>query len=228
MQNNSWLILGGKDSSGVPTSTTDMLEIDMFQQNLPWPEVVSGHCMVKVNHSHLFVAGGEGEGKRLLATAYLIDIEQSHWVPIEQDLAHERSGHVCGLAMDEEAEKHIVIAGGIVLLDVEMLNLATMRWRPGPALPHEMNWAASIQIGHRMYISGGEHIGYCSKSHLCFSSEDIYEINLEQSVWKAHEQTMKLPRSNHILLFIHDNLDLCQDSCLGCNGNIDPRWMSKL
>ena len=218
MRNGSWMIIGGKDTARRdPMPTTEMLEDSMFMENMPWPEAVSGHCVEQVNSSHIFVAGGETYGGNLLDASYFLNVDSAFWNSVDDKLRHARSGHVCGFVKD-----HAVVAGGFGVLAVELLYLETMRWKSGPDLPFEMNWAGSMQVGRRMFVAGGEHIGYCSKPRLCFSSDAIIEIDHVNDEWVVNNRTLGLPRSKHIVMHISDELDLCQATCHDCKGNL-PR-----
>ena len=174
---------------------------------------------INQNTSHAFIAGGEGRDGLLLGSAYFLNLDTGYWASIDDKLDHARTGHVCGFASDIK-NSYAVVAGGFKLLPVELLDLKNLRWKPGPFLPFEMDWAAGIQIGQKMLIVGGEHIGFCSKQHLCHSSNAIFEMDLADHTWKAHSKEMTLPRSKHIVLPIPGGgLNLCQlTDCSNCQG----------
>ena len=219
LQNGSWLIIGGKGLDQKPTFTTELLDNGMFLPNVLWPETVSGHCIEKLNNSFILIAGGEGSNGTLIDTIYIMNLDSSYWVSTEEKLRFKRSGHICGL-LEANEKKLIIIAGGFDLIEVELIDMESMRIKLGPNLPFAMNWAASVQMGNSLSIIGGEHIGYCSKSYLCYSSDAIYELDFEHGLWKAHNQTLKLPRSKHIVLQIAEiNQEICQVKCTGCKSN---------
>ena len=221
LPNGSWIIIGGKTSENEPLFTSEMLESDIFMPTLVWPEPVSGHCVEKINSTHIFIAGGEGSKQVLLDSAYIMDAYSSFWMSLESGLNNKRRGHVCG-TLESNGEEFVVVAGGRIL-EVELLNMKSMRFERGPKLPFEMDWAASFQIGKTFVIVGGEHIGYCSKSYLCYSSDALFEIDIENDAWKAFNQTLRLPRSKHIVLPIpKDDVvqDLCQDACPSCQSKL--------
>ena len=219
LDNGSWLIIGGKGIDRNPLYTTELLNGGYFDYNLPWPEAVAGHCVEKLNSSHLFVAGGESKNAQLLDSAYFINADSSFWVSTDEKLKYKRSGHVCGV-IDENGKHLIVVAGGLDIVEVELLDIVSIHFRPGPNLPFVMDSAAGIKTGSSFYVVGGEHIGYCSKPYLCFSSDAIFEIDVKNFVWKELNQTLKLPRSKHHVLLIEDGSDnrMCQESCPTCKG----------
>ena len=58
--NNSWLIMGGEDSQGAISLSTEYLDIDAigFPENIELPLQFSHHCAKIINASHLFTTGG--------------------------------------------------------------------------------------------------------------------------------------------------------------------------
>ena len=221
LQNGSWMIIGGKGPDGEPLFSTDFLNNGLFEPNLEWPEAMSGHCVKKINTSHTFVSGGEGKSGNLLGAVYFFNVETSFWLSLDEKMIHNRRGHVCGIVKNENKE-YIIMAGGKDLLKTELLDMKTMRFRQGPDLPFKMDWASSIQLEPSSFaIVGGEHIGYCSQSGMCISSNAIFGADLENNNWKTLEQSLNLPRSKHILIAIDDgdiSNDLCQDGCPKCQG----------
>ena len=208
--NGTWIVIGGEDSGGDPRATSETLENGMFRPGIIWPEAVSGHCAERLNGSHAFVAGGNGtEGD--LGTSYLLDVRTSHWISVEDKMEFPRSGHVCGFG-----ESIAVVAGGLTNLNVEILSLSKLRWSRGPRLPYELNWASSAQFKGTMFIVGGEHIGYCSQAHLCYSSNSVLEFKSER--WEIKNRTLSIPRSKHVSFTLPNGLSLCQKTCADCKG----------
>ena len=223
LQNGSWMIIGGKGLDEKPLFSTDFLNNGLFEPNLQWPEALSGHCMKSLNFSHIFVSGGEGTNGNLLGEVYFLNVDTSFWLSLEEKMFHNRKGHVCGITNDGDKD-YIVIAGGKNNLMTELLDMKTLRFRLGPNLPFEMDWAASIQIGSSFAIVGGEHIGYCSKASMCISSNTIFEIDNGNNIWKVLDKSLKLPRSKHIIIGIEDediSSELCQETCPTCRGKLN-------
>ena len=219
LQNGSWIIIGGKGPDEEPLFSTDFFNNGLFEPNLQWPEAISGHCVANLNSSHIFVSGGESKGGNLLGDVYFLNVDTSFWLSLEEKLFHYRRGHVCGIT-NNGAKEYIIIAGGQDNLITELLNIVTMKFMQGPDLPFKMDWAASIQFSSHFAIVGGEHIGYCSKAGMCTSSNALFEIDIENNTWKVLDQSLKLPRSKHIILAIDGDTsnDLCQEQCPTCKG----------
>ena len=220
LANESWIVLGGNDYNGRPLPTIEVMTDELFVEGILWPEAVSGHCMNSANSSHVFVAGGEGTEGSPIGTAYFLNIHSSTFYQIENTMAHPRSGHVCGIAKAGKGDQFMVVAGGFEILHVELLSFGSFKWHSGPRLPHELNWAVSSMIGDTMGILGGEHIGYCSKPHLCLSSNSILKLDLDDNKWKIQSQTLALPRSKHVLIELPASIKVCQRSCSNCTSKI--------
>ena len=218
LQNSSWFVLGGINYDEKELATSEILLDGLFVPSLNWPESVYGHCMSQFNRSHIFIAGGEGQRGSLLGSAYILNVETKFWLSTEETMKYPRKGHACGFAVDNTNEWHSIVAGGFNNLFVELLSLTTLKWTLGPRLPFEMDWASGVQIIDSFHIIGGEHIGYCSKRHLCYSSNSIFKLNLELRSWEIQNQTMKFPRSKHISIKLPTTLDLCQPICKECKG----------
>ena len=217
LKNGTWIIIGGENSHEKYLFSTEVLKNELFLASFQWPESVSGHCVANLNSSDIFVVGGENNFGNL-GSAYFLNVYSLRWIPVEESMKHPRSGHVCGFISDSKKALHAVIAGGFELLEVEILDLKTVRWESGPNLPHEMNWAANTFQKGSMVILGGEHIGYCSKSHLCYSSDAIFKLNLERWSWDVQQQTLSLPRSKMVAIEVPNSLELCQQICENCPG----------
>ena len=220
LENGSWIIIGGKGiDNSLPMSSTEIFDWkrSIFMPSLPWSEPVSGHCMEKINNSHIFIAGGEGSLGDELDSTYILNVDSSFWKPLDKRLGYKRSGHVCGI-VSEKGLKYIIIAGGFELLDTEIIKISTMEFLKGPKLPFEMNWSATFHLNGALFLIGGEHIGYCSKPSQCFASDII--LKLQDFVWKPHHKlTLKLPRSKHIIVSIPDEeWKFCQELCSNCKG----------
>ena len=58
--NNTWFIMGGEDSQGFISDTTEYLDVNGtdFAHGFKMPEQSSCHCGKNINGSHLFTSGG--------------------------------------------------------------------------------------------------------------------------------------------------------------------------
>ena len=217
LSNASWVVLGGSNLNDDPLPTVEVMTDGLFMEGIMWPEAVSGHCIRNFNGSHAFVAGGEGKFG-LLSTAYFLNVDNSNFHQVENPMRYPRSGHVCGFANLEKGDRFAVVAGGFEILEVELLSIHSLKWKSGPMLPHELNWAASIMNDDTMVIIGGEHIGYCSKPYLCISSNSIFKLALDENKWQPQSQTLSLPRSKHVIIELPESMNnICQESCPTCS-----------
>ena len=60
-ENGTWFIMGGQDSQGIASDTTEYLYTlneDYFMIGSVMPEYLSHHCAKMINSSHLFTTGG--------------------------------------------------------------------------------------------------------------------------------------------------------------------------
>ena len=236
LANGTWIVIGGKDFNGRGLPTTENFDGSRFMSGLQWPEAVSGHCMALINTSHVFLAGGDGQRDgSVLNSAYFLEAHNSHWDSVGKRMRFGRSGHVCGVVGDTSSMLYAVVAGGLDTVRVEMLELLSgSKWVSGPDLPHEMNLAASFQlfdgVSQSMLIAGGEHIGYCSKSHLCYSSNSVQRLSLNEGrlSWETIPQTMNLPRSKHLVVTIPAESDICQRTCSNCSGTYNAAARRRL
>lgn len=155
LYNSTMMVLGGIDGdTGMPISSTERMDSagNTFTPGLPLPHATSRFCIVKLNSTHLFVAGGTSGGDtpgggHYLRKAHLLDIEEQKWTRLP-DLDTERMDPACGVAGGSD----IVVAGGVSdggpTKTVEILDLEDVGdgWRPGPELPVPTDSAVSIQL----------------------------------------------------------------------------------
>ena len=137
-------VIGGKTESNKRLSSTELLKDGAWQYSVNLPEPLFGHCLVKINSSHSFLAGGRTAGRESEA-AYLYS-DNEGFVP-QADMSTPRKFHSCGL----NADGLIIVAGGMIinkdeaLNSTEIFNLSTLTWETGPTLP-----AAKFAFGAAM------------------------------------------------------------------------------
>lgn len=94
-------ILGGKSSNTfdpeIILNTTLVYQDGIMSQGPAMPYSVHGHCVVKMNETHFFVAGGKGgKGYAYISKkAHLVDITTWTWTEL-QDMAYVRYVSSCG------------------------------------------------------------------------------------------------------------------------------------
>jgi hypothetical protein len=132
-----------------------------------------GHCLVKINSSYAFLAGGQLPGNRGSEAAYLFS-ETKGFVR-QADMSTTRMSHSCGLI----AGGLIIVAGGRIknhdeaLNSTEIFNLSTSTWETGPALPLATSAAAMISDNAGTFLIGGSTKGNWDKTiHKLVGSEN--------------------------------------------------------
>ena len=92
-----------------------------------------GHCLVKINSSHAFLAGGRSAGRESEA-AYIFS--ETEGFVRQASMSTPRRLHSCGL----NAGGLIIVAGGQIknldgaLNSTEIFNLSTLTWGTGAAM----------------------------------------------------------------------------------------------
>ena len=74
--------MGGTDGTSA-LSTTELFNGDHWRPVLPLPLALEGPCVVQINSTHTFVAGGLFEGAHWRSDAFLFDWERWSWVEAE-------------------------------------------------------------------------------------------------------------------------------------------------
>ena len=124
-------ISGGYDASDREISSTEVLTGSTWHISTPLPAPVYGHCMVKINSSHVFIAGGEDDNT-YYAASYIYSSTSGTFSRLP-DMAITRSDHACGILGTD-----IWVGGGLhgnAINSVEVFSLTSQAWREGPPLP---------------------------------------------------------------------------------------------
>merc|ERR1711892_725842 len=93
---DSWWVTGGYDASGNVLSSTEVLTGNTWLNSTPLPTPLVGHCMVKINSSHVFIAGGQDRYNHPTAATYLYSSTSGTFSPLP-GMAMARSDHSCGI-----------------------------------------------------------------------------------------------------------------------------------
>merc|ERR1711892_1128433 len=128
---DSWWVTGGIDASTHVFSSTEVLTGNTWLSSTPLPTPVFAHCMVKINSSHVFIAGGYDGLGGATAAAHLFSSTSGTFSPLP-DMAIARGYHACGILGTE-----IWVGGGrgAATQSVELFSLTSQAWRDGPPLP---------------------------------------------------------------------------------------------
>ena len=112
-----------------------------------------GHFLVKINSSHAFLAGRRSGGRESEA-AYLFS-DTAGFVR-QANMSTPRRFQSCALS----AGCLIIVAGGLIknhdgaLNSTDVLNLSTLTWGTGPALPAATFGAAMISDNAGTWVNG--------------------------------------------------------------------------
>jgi len=124
-----WWVTGGFDGEKM-LATTELWSNNKWQEHVRLPEPMYGHCMTKINESHILIVGGENKWSK---NAFLYS-EETGFTKLG-DLKTGRSYQGCSLVNDNM----VFVAGGYEAvtgshLVTEYLNLTTLTWMAGPNL----------------------------------------------------------------------------------------------
>ena len=162
------------------------------------PERLFGHCLVKINSSHAFLAGGSAAGRESEAAYIFSDSED--FVRLA-NMSTPRRFHSCALS----AGGLVIVAAGMIknkdgaLNSTEIFNLSTLTWVTGPALPAATFGAAMISASagtffmgetiHKLQGSGLSssfwiEVGRMSKGRRFFAVSKLNITDAECKRWK--------------------------------------------
>ena len=103
-------------------------------QVIPGPELplrIMDHCLLRVNATHIFMAGGRTESYRQLNNAYLLDTNSGAWRRLP-DMRQKRFDHACAKLPGHE-DKILVVGGPKGTRErSEVLDLVSLEWGEGP------------------------------------------------------------------------------------------------
>ena len=120
-----WLVTGGTD--GARLSTSELFYNKKWQQFVDLPEAVQGHCLVKLNETHLLMAGGYTDNG---ASSKSYVYSQAGGFTPQPDMITARHYHACTLFGD-----NVFAVGGDNINKVEYFSLSSPAWHQGPSLP---------------------------------------------------------------------------------------------
>ena len=149
------------------------------------PDRLSGHCLVKLNTTHLFLAGGKNEEQS--AASYLFS-KETGWVR-QANMINARSFLSCVLLQDDL----VVVAGGSMWngeaqKKTEFFNLGNLTWSAGPDLPVTMSGSKMIKIqGNKVFLLGENKILQLKPLELSTVSwwrwTEVRELKNERNFW---------------------------------------------
>jgi len=150
-----WLVTGGNDDVEYH-DTVEFWDEHSWHDYTPLPDRLRGHCLVKLNKTHLLLAGGKNEEES--AASYLFS-KETGWVR-QADMINARSHFSCALMKDDGL---VVVAGGSFLSNfekkTEFFNLGNLTWSPGPDLPTSISGSKMVSLdGSQVFLLGEDKI----------------------------------------------------------------------
>jgi len=172
-----WWVTGGH---GI--ATTELWSNNQWQEHVRLPEPWYGHCMIKINESHILITGGHTESNEESKSAFLYS-EETGFTRLE-DMKKKRSYHGCSLIND-----NVVFVAGGYEEDTEYLNLTTLNWTAGPNL--------NIRLGY-LGLSSADMIGslLISAEHT-FKLETLGLSDVQQWQWQQVEAATPITFPSH-------------------------------
>lgn len=199
MGHGKMLVLGGFWDEA--PRTTEVLSSDGTSHPGPkMPYASSYHCALKVNATHIFMAGGFSTGGAS-AKAYLLNIDSYKWTQL-QDMKQARASHACGLVKG----RNIVAAGGATgaggdLASVEIYSLETGDWKNGTKLPMGMRLMAAVQLEETFMLVGGKQ----NKTYL----DSIYMYNEKKDIFVKTKEKLKKGRPELLAVLVPEKFNFC-------------------
>ena len=176
------ILLGGRrcGSSNCHVATSELLSPDGSWRNyVNLPTVLSRHCLVRLNATHIFMMGGGvnsfHSGAR--STAYIFDSVSTQWTPVAS-MRTARYDHGCALLPDGR----VVVTGGNgvdggYLSSTEFFSFSSLAWTDGPDLPLGIARFGMDTIETETYTLGGSVGGFGRDTDV------IYRLSQDRSAW---------------------------------------------
>ena len=214
--NNELLIVtGGYTFEEATLSTVESFDGQTWSKEMfaNYPEVIHGHCLVKVDSTLLMSIGGVNTGYYPDSTAntYFFNILDNKWTPGPQ-LRIPRVHHSCGIMNWKNLEtgipeKVVVVAGGADqsssrLNSVELLFLDDVLsgWTTGPNLPKTAEASTMVEFQDGVILIGG--LGEVDGNHM-------YQLSSPTGTWTEMNQTLKQKRYWHVSFLVPDEMVSC-------------------
>ena len=155
--NNSWIITGGQEYTGrtpVLLNSSEILQSNEFIQGPTLPIPLSGHCSVKLDEGHIFIAGGYGDQSHL-KDSFILIIKELSWEHLPM-MKYGRFGHACGKAMTMFNEIEIFVVGGLHQNRIENFAIVQSKWFTLPTIEDQPIFkSATVQGETTFVITGG-------------------------------------------------------------------------
>ena len=138
--------------------TTEIWDNKTWHDHIPLPKAMSGHCLVKINSTHVFLAGGKvkeayrGYGEKFSESAYLYS-KDSGFVK-QEDMMWSWGGMSCVLLQ----EGQVMVSSArrsSKKKETQMFDLSTLQWSAGPSLPTALFNPKLLSMDGKTFLLGG-------------------------------------------------------------------------
>jgi len=161
---NLWWITGGHDGKKVLSSTELRHPNGTWTSHVDLPVSNRGHCMTRVNDTHVILLGGY-QGNSNLKSAYMYNIKTG-WKKL-RDVKNQKYYHSCTMLDDDR-----LLTTGYNTVTTELYSISKNEWQPGPPLPKNHYGGKMITVDKKTYLIGG--FGY---------ETEIYRLDPIGSFW---------------------------------------------
>ena len=197
--NNSWIITGGqKYTEGAPVllDSSEILKNYEFTQGPTLPIPLSGHCSIKWNEGHIFIAGGYGDQSHLI-NSFILNIEELSWEYLPM-MKYGRFGHACGKVMTLFNEIEFFIAGGLHQNKIEKYSIVHSKWFTLPNIENQPIFrSATVQGETTFVISGGFELEPDCTTKDC-RQDSIKIFDKYGKTLKIRKERLSQGRGNHV------------------------------
>ena len=131
-------------------NTTEIWDNNAWHDHISLPRKLSGHCLLKINSTHVFLAGGEFHSGEFSADAYLYS-EEAGFVK-QEDMMWSR-GRVSCVLIEEGQVMVASTSSSWKIIQTQIFNLSTLGWSLGPNLPTKRE-SKMFSIDGKIFLIG--------------------------------------------------------------------------
>ena len=196
---STWWIVGGEPM----TYTTEIFSGGTMSTGPILPRPASMACLLKLNATHFFLAGGKGTSNGdTVNSAHIMDWTTKTWTNLPGMQELRRSPHCHYL------DGEVFVAGGRgssnAATTTEIFSQSTQTWRYGQKMPNTLEeiCCGSLTVGNEagsLYMFGG----YVRNVRV----DDVYKFDQEKKEWTLLSKKLKIGRNAHAVIKLPD--DFC-------------------
>ncbi len=170
-----WLLSGASPFGvGGASNSTEMWSGHSFIQGPYIPRIVSYHCQVTVNATHVLFVKADQQPN------YLLSWPGQTWTELPPT-ANSLTAISCGLIENPiNGREAVIVANGIS----EIFNMNNLTWRPGPNSSYFFS-AGYAQLSDTFVVAGGDGYGQ--------TLETIYKFDNVKYGWESLPQQLQTP-----------------------------------